>query len=138
MTDGPAQTAYHPRWLRTRVSTYWWLERPSYFAFILREVSSVFVAWFVLYLLMLIREIAQGDASYRAFLAWSASPPVLALNLVTFGFVVFHAVTWFNLAPKAMVVKVRGRHVPGWAIALSNYAAWAVISAGVAWLLLGG
>ena len=29
---------------------------------------------------------------------------VIALNVVTFFFVAFHAVTWFNLAPKAMVV----------------------------------
>ena len=30
---------YHPRWLRPQVSTYWWLERRSYFVFILRELS---------------------------------------------------------------------------------------------------
>jgi len=35
-------TAYHPRWLRPHVSTYWWLRKRSYFAFILREISSVF------------------------------------------------------------------------------------------------
>ena len=39
-------TDYHPRWLRRHVSTYWWLEKPSYFAFILRESTCLFVAWF--------------------------------------------------------------------------------------------
>ena len=47
MSDRQAHTPYHPQWHRARPSTYWWLERPAYFAFILREVSSVFVAWFV-------------------------------------------------------------------------------------------
>src|SRR5438132_766531 len=40
-------TEYHPRWYRTRVSTWWWLARWPYLKFILREISSVFVAWFV-------------------------------------------------------------------------------------------
>jgi fumarate reductase subunit C len=53
-------------------------------------------------------------------------------------FVVFHAITWFNLAPQAMVVHLRGRRVPGTWIAGANYAAWAVASALVAWLILGG
>jgi len=62
----------------------------------------------------------------------------VALNAVSLLFVVFHAVTWFNLAPKAMVVRLRGKAVPGKWIAASNYAAWALVSALVAWILLGG
>ena len=51
-------TPYHPRWLRQRVSTYWWLEKPAYLAFILREGSCMFVGWFTAYLLLLLRAIA--------------------------------------------------------------------------------
>ena len=47
MSSTPSYTLYHPRWHRTRVSTYWWLGRRRYFLFILRELSSVFVAWAV-------------------------------------------------------------------------------------------
>jgi len=130
-TDG------HPRWLRTPVSTYWWLRRRSYLAFITRELSSVFVAWFVVYLLRLIRAVAQGPSAYERFLEWSAQPAVLLLNLVTLFFVVFHSITWFNLAPQAIVAHVRGKRLPGSLIAASNYAAWAVTSALVAWLILG-
>jgi len=129
---------HHPRWLRRRVSTYWWLERRPYVIFILRELSSVFVAWFVVYLLMLIRAIGRGAGAYGQFLEWSARPTVLVVNVVTLFFVTFHAITWFNLAPKAMVVHMRGRRVPAVVIAASNYAAFVVTSAVVAWLLLGG
>ena len=138
MNQTPAYTEFHPRWHRTRVSTYWWLQRWSYLAFILRELSSVFIAWFVVYLLLLVRAVIQGDSRYQQFLGWSGSPVVLLLNLVSLGFVVFHTVTWFNLAPQAMVVRLRGQRVPGTWIAASNYAAWALVSALVAWLLLGG
>ena len=103
MSERPIYTEYHPRWYRPRISTYWWLKRGSYLVFILRELSSVFVAWFVVYLLLLVRAAGGGDESYRQVLAWAASPGVLLLNVVSLFFVVFHAVTWFNLAPQALV-----------------------------------
>ena len=138
MSERPIYTEYHPRWYRPRVSTWWWLKRRSYLAFILRELSSVFVAWSVVFLLLLVAAVSGGEDSYRQFLAWAGRPAVLLLSAVSLLFVVFHAVTWFNLAPKAMVMRWRGRRVPGAWIAASNYAAWALASALVAWLLLGG
>jgi len=137
MSALPPYTEYHPRWLRTRVSTYWWLQRGSYLAFILRELSSVFVGWFVVYLLLLVRAVSQGEFRYQQFLDWSGRPAVLLLNIVSLFFVVFHAVTWFNLAPQAMVVKVRGRRLPPLLIAAAHFGAWAVVSAVVAWIVLG-
>jgi fumarate reductase subunit C len=136
MTEKPSHTAYHPRWYRSRKSTYWWLERRAYVVFILRELSSVFVGWFVVFLLLLVRAVGRGGPEYRDFLAWSASTPVLLANLACLFFVVFHAVTWFNLAPQAMPIRVAGRRVPGVAIAVANYVAWAGVSALVVWALL--
>ncbi len=60
------------------------------------------------------------------------------LNAITFLFVLFHAITWLNLTPAAMVVRVRGKRVPDWVILGANYAAWLVLSAAVAVLLLRG
>jgi fumarate reductase subunit C len=138
MSESSAYTEYHPRWFRPRVSTYWWLKRRSYLAFILRELSSIFVAWFVVYLLLLVRAVSEGESSYRQFLSWSGRPLVLFVNVVGLSFVVFHAITWFNLAPQALVVHVRGKRVPGALIAASNYLAWVATSALVVWLVLGG
>jgi fumarate reductase subunit C len=137
MSEHHLYTEGHPRWIRTRVSTYWWLGRRSYLAFILRELSSIFVGWFVVYLLLLVRAVSRGESRYQEFLSWSGRPAVLALNIVSLFFIVYHAITWFNLAPKAMVVRVGGTRVPGFLIAGSNYLAWAVASAVVSWLLLG-
>jgi fumarate reductase subunit C len=133
----PAYTEFHPRWYRPRMSPYWWLGRGPFLAFILRELSSVFVVWAVIYLLMLVRAVSRGEAAYREFINWSALPGVWLLNLVTLGFLIIHAVTWFNLAPQAMVVHMRGKRVPGLWIALGNYALWLVVSAFVAWIILG-
>ncbi|MCI0378028.1 MAG: hypothetical protein L0215_10500 [Gemmataceae bacterium] len=136
MNETPIYTEYHPRWYRRRVSTYWWLERSSYLLFILRELSSAFIAWFVVFTLLGIRAVKLGPDSYQAYLNWAASPFLIIVNLVTLFFVVLHAATWFNLAPKAMVVHWRGRKVPGEWIAYANYGAWAVASLVIALILL--
>jgi len=131
-------TEYLSRSYRTRVSTYWWLARWAYLKFILREASSVFVAWIVVLTMLQIRALTRGPADYAELQIWLRTPLLLALNAVSLFFIIFHAVTWFNLAPKAMVLRWRGKRLPGVAIAAPNYAAWLVISAAIAWILLRG
>ena len=134
----PGYTPYHPRWYRTRVSTYWWLHQGSYFKFVLRELSSIFVAFFVVTTLLQIKALSRGPQAYTEFQDWMKRPLVIALNAISLAFVLFHSVTWLNLAPRAMAVRVRGKRAPELLIAAVNYTAWLVISGIVAWFLLGG
>ena len=138
MKETPAYTEYHPKWYRTRVSTYWWGRNWAYLKFILRELSSVFAAYFVVLILLQLRALSHGPEAYAAFQEWLKAPHVIALNGVSLLFVLFHTVTWFNLAPRAMVVRVRGKRVPDLLIAGSNYVVWLVVSVAVAWLILRG
>src|SRR5207245_8832258 len=75
-------TEYHPRWYRSRVSTWWWLTRWPYLKFILREISSVFVAWFVVLLLLQIRALSRGPDAYARFQHWLPSPLGLWAHLI--------------------------------------------------------
>ena len=138
MHHGDLYTDYHPRWLRRHVSTYWWLEKPSYFAFILRESTCLFVGWFAVYLLLLIAAVVDGPDAYARFLAWSASPWMITLNIVRFALMVFHAITFFEAAPQALVVHLGHTRVPGRLVLLGHYAAWAAASAAVILLLARG
>ena len=120
---------------RRPISTWWWTRKRTYFVFVMRELSSIFIAWFVLYLLLLLRAVDRGATAYDDFLDWASSPFVVTLNVVALVFVVLHAVTWFSLTPQAMVVSVRGRRVPGSLILASQYVALVVVSAFVYWLV---
>jgi fumarate reductase subunit C len=131
-------TEYLPKAYHARVSIYWWLSRWAYLKFILREASSVFVAWIVVVTLLQIRALTRGPVDYAEFQLWLRNPFVLALSAVSLLFVMFHAVTWFSLAPKAMVIRLRGKRLSSLAIAGPNYVAWVVISAALAWILLRG
>jgi fumarate reductase subunit C len=134
----PGSIQYSPKTFRVRVSTYWWLGRWPYLRFILRELSSVFVAWFVVIAVLQIRALRRGPAVYEGFQQWLRSPILVMANVVTLLFVIFHAATWFNLTPKAMPLRVGGKRVPSLLIVGPSYLVWLVISAAVAWILLRG
>ena len=119
------------------MSTYWWLGKWPYVKFILREISSVFVAWFVIYLLLLVRAIARGGAEYQAFISGFATHPVvLTVNIVSFLFIMFHAITWFGLAPQAIVAHLGTKKVPPVLVAGAHYGGWVFVSAALLFFLL--
>ncbi len=117
------------------ISTWWWLRKRSYFVFVMRELSSIFVAWFVGFLIALVYAVGRSEAAYDDFLDWAATPWVVALNVVASVFLVLHVVTWFSLTPKAMDVRIRGQKAPPALIIASQYVGLAVVSAFVIWLV---
>jgi fumarate reductase subunit C len=151
-----------PPTYRRRVSRLWWIKKPTYFLFVMRELSCIFVAWFVVFLMMLVYAIGRGEASYHRFVDWASSPVVVVVNIVALAFLVLHTVTWFALTPQAMVVRgpgsqqavatrmvnVAGRivpaatvirvggRVPASVVIASQYLGLAVVSALIAWLVI--
>ena len=113
------------RTYRRPVSTWWWVGKRSYFVFVMRELSSIFIAWFVVYLLVLVAAVGRSEAAYQDFIEWAGTPWVVVLNVVT----------WFNLTPQAMVVRLRGQRAPAAMVIASQYVGLAVVSAFVYWLV---
>jgi fumarate reductase subunit C len=116
---------------------YWWLGEWHYLKFILRELSSVFVGAVVVMTLFQLSALRNGPDAYARFQHRLQSPLMVALSFISLFFVVFHSITWFNLTPHAMPVRLRGKRLPEWMVAAPNYAAWIVISGVVSWLVLG-
>lgn len=127
-----------PRRYRKPISTFWWLRRRSYLVFALRELSCLFVAWFIVFLLLLVGAIGAGPERYQQFLIWSATPWILLLNFIALLFVTLHAITWFDQIPQVIVLRLRDRRVPRTWIVASMYLLWVVISTVAAWIVIGG
>ncbi|GAA0433061.1 hypothetical protein Acor_07030 [Acrocarpospora corrugata] len=111
----------------------WFLRRRAYLVFVLRELTSLFVAWSAVYLILLLDAFADG--ALPAFWDWAGTPWVLALNVVALAAVTFHAVTFLNLAPKATVIRLDGWRVPDFMIVGGNFSAWLAVSALILWVL---
>ena len=117
------------------ISTWWWVRKRSYFVFVMRELSSIFVGWFAFYLLTLVVAVGRSEAAYDDFLDWASTPWVVVLNVVALAFLVLHVITWFSLTPKAMAVQLRGKPVPAALVIASQYVGLVVVSGFVLWLV---
>ncbi len=138
MKTDPSYTLYHPRWYRRPVSVWWWTKRWCYTKFVLRELTSVFVAIAAFVYLWHFRALLNGPEFYAAFCEKMRTLPMLVLHAVTLAATVFHTVTWFHLAPRATVLRVGGKKLPDAVLVGLNYCLWIVASCAVAWALLRG
>ncbi len=119
------------------VSNTWWLQRRPYTLFIVREITSVFVAGYCAFLLYLLYRLGQGAEGYAAALEVIRSPLSVALHVMALLFVLYHTVTWFNLTPKVMVMRVGEEQISPLLIAGGVYAGWIVVSVLIAWIIFG-
>jgi fumarate reductase subunit C len=109
---------------------FWWRRNPFYRWYILRELSSVFIAAFALELLWGLLALSRGRAVYEAWLGWLATPGVLTLHALAFAFVVYHAWTWFKIMPKTLP----RLPLPDALIVVSGVSAVMVVSAILLWM----
>ncbi|MCH7876295.1 MAG: fumarate reductase subunit C [Gemmatimonadetes bacterium] len=133
----PDYRPYHPKWHRTPIPIFWWVRKRAYLKFTARELTSLFVAYSAVLLMVHVRAAGGSEEAYERFISWLQSPLVVALHVVVFIALLCHTVTWLNLAPKAMVIRLGGRRLPDAAIVLGHYAAWLSVSGLLAWVLVG-
>ena len=119
------------------VPNTWWMKRKPYFLFMIRELTSVFVAGYCIFLLVLVYKLTQGVEAYSNFVAAMESPTSVALHLIALAFVLYHTITWFNLTPKILVLYRGEERIPQGLVAGTFYVGWLVVSILVAWLVLG-
>jgi succinate dehydrogenase subunit C len=111
-----------------RVPRSWWLRRRRYFAYMVRELTSLFIGIYSAVLVMGLASLAQGQSAWDGFLMTLSSTAGVLLQLVCLLFATYHSVTWFALTPKAMPVMVRGQPVSAKTIVRIHYAAWLAVS----------
>ena len=119
------------------VPNTWWLKRKPYVLFMIRELTSIFVAGYCIFLLVFVYKLTQGADIYGNFIDVLKSPSSVALHLITLAFVLYHTITWFNLTPKILVLYKGEERIPQGLVAGTFYAGWIVVSVIVALFVLG-
>jgi len=115
----------------------WWLRRPNYIRFMIREVTSVFIAIFLVVLLVQIHQVAQGPEAYAAVVAKLRSPGWIVFHVVALAFAFYHTVTWFKLTGVVQVVRLGDRKVPPGLVVAGAFVGWGVVSLFIVYWLLG-
>jgi fumarate reductase subunit C len=106
-------------------SNAWWNRSWAYRLVLLRELSSVFVAAYIVLLLVLVTQVRDGKGAFNDYLDLLESPLFWIIHAVILGFVQLHTSTWFRLTPKALGSKVAGKPVPSQLLVFGMYALWA-------------
>lgn len=104
----------------------------------LRELSGLFAAIYVLIYVYQLSLLSAGQATYSAFMATMSSLPMLALNLIFLGFAVYHTLTWFNLTAKVQPVKLGTKLVPRFVVFGANVLIWITASFAIYFLVFVG
>ncbi|MBI4715930.1 MAG: hypothetical protein HY760_08355 [Nitrospirae bacterium] len=128
------QTAEVTKTYRREMPNTWWLKKSSYVIFMLRELSSVFVALYAVFLLIQLYGIAGGPERYDSVAAVFQSGWMILLHLVMGGFILLHMATWFKISGRIFGY---GSLTPG-TVTAANYAVWVVASIAVVVFLLKG
>jgi fumarate reductase subunit C len=127
---------YHPKWHRERVPIFWWVRSASYIKFMCRELTSLFVAYAAGLLLVQVWALGQGAAAHARLLNWLSHPAVVTGHVVLLATLLFHTVTWLNLTPQALVLRLGRWRVPKAVVWVGHYAVWLVLSLVIVWLFV--
>ena len=118
----------------TPLRWYWFLQRPAFRAFMAREATSVAVAGYLVFVLILLNAIGDGPVAYDRVVVNLKQPWAVFGHVLVFGAALYHSITWFNLTPKAMPIYIgEDRVADFWAAILMGYLPWLVVSAVVLW-----
>lgn len=110
------------------LSTDWWLKQTFYTKYMLREGSSIFVTIYSLILAWGVFRLSQGEAAFNAWMSALQHPISIAFHLLALVFAVYHSITWFSLAPKAVDLWIKGKRLDDKVIIAGHYAVFAVVS----------
>ncbi len=119
---------------QTPLAWSWFTQRRSYRLFMAREATSVFLAGYLVYLIVWIYRIGQGPEGLAAAIDSARHPFTVAMHILALVAAFYHSITWFNLTPKIMPLYIGEDRVPDlWAAILMGYLPWFVVSAILLW-----
>jgi len=106
----------------------WWLHNYHLTLFMIRELTSVFVAGYAVFLMVMLYRYGQSAERFHEFYLTLQSPWSVVLHLIVLAFVVFHSLTWFNLTPKVVILWRGEEKVSPALIIAAHYGLWLVVS----------
>ena len=103
----------------------------------IREFTCVAVGGYAFFLLFLVSR-AADEAAFADLVTGLSSSLSIVLHLIALLLVTYHAVTFLNVTPKAIVLYLPGsdEKVSPTLIVVALYAAWLAVSVVIAWLAL--
>lgn len=115
----------------------WFLRTRAYRLFMLRELTSVCIAGYLVFLLWWLYQLGKGPDGYRELLSVMRHPLSIGLHAVVLIAALWHSITWFNLTPAVMPLRIGEEKLPNAVISIATgYGPWLVLSGVILWATL--
>jgi fumarate reductase subunit C len=105
----------------------WWLKKYRYFMYMMRELTALFAALWVIGFLVQLPMMAgypENMAAYNAWLDYVRSPWWILFSFICLIFVLYHAVTFINLMGTVMTARFGKIRIGGGMVVAPMMLAW--------------
>ncbi len=106
----------------------WWMKQLFYTKYMIREGSSVLITLYSLILAWGVFRLSQGETAFNGWLEALQNPFAIILHLLMLILALYHTITWFSLAPKAVDLWIKGKKLDDKVIVAAHYGAFAVLT----------
>ena len=123
-------------YIRPISKTTWYMRNGRYKVYMRREMTCLLVAVYSVLLIVGLAALAEGSAeSWDVFLTSQQNPIMVGFHaLALVYFLVYQTFAWFELAPKAMPLRLGEKKLSDSYIVIAQYIVWVVLSRLIFWL----
>ena len=112
----------------------WFLQRPAYVKFMVRELTAVVIGAYLVYLLYVLATVGESEKAFVDLAGALTSTTSRVLHVIAMAAALFHSITWFNLTPKAMPVFCGENRLADPLVAFGmGYLPWIVVTILIVW-----
>ena len=133
--DSPA--IVHRKPYRSKQSSWWWTRNAFLRWYMLREATALMVFFYSLLLIASLLRLSQGELAWNDWMHTLSSPLFVIFHLLILLAVLYHAYTWFILAPSIMVVRLGQWTLPKKMLLAGQWLGFLIISILLLYLALG-
>jgi fumarate reductase subunit C len=133
-----AQKKQYPELPRKHLGPGWWLANRPYTLYMIRELTSFFVAVFSILYIYQVALLAGSPGSYDQYLTVLRNPFMIGFSVIILAFTLYHSLTWFYLIGRVQPLKIGGKKTTPVQSLIVNTVLLAIISVIVISLFLAG
>ncbi|MCE2595134.1 fumarate reductase subunit C [Motilimonas cestriensis] len=106
----------------------WWLKHAFYTKYMIREGTSIAITIYSCILAWGLLRLSQGPEAWQGWLDALQHPIAILFHIIALGLALYHTVTWFDLAPKAADIWLKGKKLDDKFIVIGHYAGFVLAS----------
>ena len=113
---------------QTHQASDWFMSRRFYKRYMLREVTCIPMALYVLNLMSGVAALASSKVQWLSWIEMQKSPLMILFTLITLAAGLFNTYTWFETTPKVMKIQQGEKFIPEKTVLAAHWVVFGVLA----------